>query len=263
MQDSGMKTEVFDINSEIERRKNLTADEKAEQDRKDAEAAKAARARERANWYGSANLEYLRRLAADVPVMYQGRRLDELRPTDANKEALTAARDWLLTAEDNLAAGRGMWLVGPPGCGKTAILTAMLYTLPTKADLWRGRKQRQLTVKYVNWAQFICESNLRTEREDTYKLEQAMKHADILVMDDVGAEQNSKLSRALAYAVIDHRCANRQPIFVASNLKPNELAQAIGDREVDRLHQICPKQYRRTIVGDSFRAHPEQLEING
>lgn len=260
MQESAKATALFDIKAELERRQKMTPEERKAQEALDQQAEQAAQEERRRERVANLELEFYKALNQDVPAMFQGRTVDELRPTESNERALIAARDWLLTAEDNMVAGRGLWFVGPPGCGKTALLTAMLYSLPKRVGLWRNAKQRRLTVRYVNWAHFICDSQLQRLGE-VDDLQRSMRNCDVLVLDDIGAERNTAASKALAYSVIDYRYTNRLPVFLASNLDPESLKADVGERVVDRLYSICPERYRRIIAGKSLRRFPDQLEL--
>jgi DNA replication protein DnaC len=248
----------IDILAEIKRRNEMSPEERAAQAKIDAEADRAVHAQIERERTERAQLDYMADLNRQIPARFQARTFDDLIPVTANYDAMSTARTWLTKAEDNLEAGRGIWIIGPPGCGKTSIVAAMLYSLPTKANLYR--KGRRLTAAYVNWARFVCDLNIRSRNEENDLLERKMRAADVLVIDDIGAEENNRISRALAYNVIDYRYSNRLPVFIATNLLSKEMKEQIGGRAVDRLFEMVPEVYRAKIVGDSFREKPEQLE---
>lgn len=261
MQPLKMDSKFFDVKAAIARREKMTPEERVAEDaRIEAENAAGWEMLERERTE-RAHLDYLARLKSQVPALFQGRRFDDLIPVPANQRALETARTWLTTAEDNLYHGRGFWVIGPPGCGKTSIVAAMLYSLPTKASMYRKGKGRKMTTAYVNWARFVCDLNIRLRQEENEKLEALMRSAELLVIDDIGAEENNRISRSMAYAVIDYRYSNQLPVFVASNLTPDEMGASVGERVVDRLCEMIPKHYRTAIVGESFRRNPEQLRM--
>lgn len=63
--------------------------------------------------------------------------------------------------------------------------------------------------------------------------------ADLLVIDDIGAEKPSEWTQERVYSVIDHRYAHCLPLIVTSNLPPKGLGAQIGDRPASRLAEMC------------------------
>lgn len=65
------------------------------------------------------------------------------------------------------------------------------------------------------------------------------QNAQLLIIDDIGAEKPSEWTQERLYSVIDHRYANCLPLIVTSNLPPRELAGQTGERVASRLAEMC------------------------
>jgi DNA replication protein DnaC len=65
------------------------------------------------------------------------------------------------------------------------------------------------------------------------------QQADLLVIDDLGAEKASEWTQERLYSVIDHRYAACLPLVVTSNLPPAEVAAQAGERTASRLAEMC------------------------
>jgi len=59
--------------------------------------------------------------------------------------------------------------------------------------------------------------------------------ADLLILDDVGAEVESKFNNAFLYNIINNRINALRPTIVSTNHDLNELCARYGDRVVSRL----------------------------
>lgn len=58
---------------------------------------------------------------------------------------------------------------------------------------------------------------------------------ELLLFDDISAGYNTGWTAENLYRLVDHRWANRKPTIYSTNLKPAELAEAVGDRVLSRL----------------------------
>jgi DNA replication protein DnaC len=68
---------------------------------------------------------------------------------------------------------------------------------------------------------------------------QALISADLVVLDDAGAEKWSEWSEATLYYVIDERYRWKRPVIVTSNCSLEELESRVGARAFDRLIETC------------------------
>lgn len=80
-----------------------------------------------------------------------------------------------------------------------------------------------------------------------------IKHYDLLVVDDFGADRGSDYTAEIIYNIIDTRICSMKPIIVTTNLSPKEMAECFDlkvARIYDRILEAChPIEYD----GDSRR----------
>lgn len=58
---------------------------------------------------------------------------------------------------------------------------------------------------------------------------------DVLVLDDLGGEKPSEWTVERLYLVINRRWLDRKPVIVTTNLEPEALKEAVGERILDRI----------------------------
>ncbi|WP_345554882.1 ATP-binding protein, partial [Paraliobacillus ryukyuensis] len=88
---------------------------------------------------------------------------------------------------------------------------------------------------------FISFPKLLTKIKDTYnnegptedQLMAAMKNVDLLVIDDIGAEQRTQWTTAKLFEIIDDR-AGKATIYT-TNLNSKELSDWVGERNFSRI----------------------------
>ena len=68
----------------------------------------------------------------------------------------------------------------------------------------------------------------------------ALQMADLLILDDAGAEKWSSWVETTLYSIINSRYMARLPVIITSNLDLVELKEAVGYRTFDRLIETCP-----------------------
>lgn len=66
-----------------------------------------------------------------------------------------------------------------------------------------------------------------------------MIQADILFLDDLGAEKASEWVKEQLYTVINERYNWVRPVFLTTNLTIQEIAENYGDRFASRLVEMC------------------------
>jgi DNA replication protein DnaC len=128
--------------------------------------------------------------------------------------------------------GLGFLFYGTPGNGKTFLSNCIANRLLNQmhpiictsinALLERIRKT------YSKWGQ---------EGEDT--ILNALSIADLLIIDDLGTEQDTEWSRSRIYNIIDNRYRNGLPLIVSTNKSLEQLKNMYHERTVDRLKEIC------------------------
>lgn len=132
-----------------------------------------------------------------------------------DKKRLEAIK-WLTTfikKEDNGEASKGLYLTGNFGCGKTYVVTAAFN------ELAKGGKK----VASVYYPEFL--RRLKESFADDYKvIFDKVKKADLLLLDDIGAESVTNWNRdEVLGTILQYRMQEKLPTFFTSNLTISEL----------------------------------------
>lgn len=116
---------------------------------------------------------------------------------------------------------RQLVLIGPVGTGKTWSLWKAAETLVRRG--WRGRFE--LATSY--------ELKEATDRPVDREQLRIWAEADLLAIDDLGAQRLNDWDADAIGALIDRRWQRRRPILVASNVA--DLRGLLGERAASRL----------------------------
>jgi len=149
----------------------------------------------------------------------------------AYREALRWARDpqgWLV-------------FVGGNGCGKTHLAVAI-----ANARLEQGSRVAFATVPDLLdelRAAFAPDSPKRYDQ-----LFRSLMEADVLILDDLGAQKSSPWAEEKLYQLLNHRHVARAFTVVTTNKRLGDLepriASRLADREVSLLREITAPDYR-------------------
>ena len=138
------------------------------------------------------------------------------------------------------------WLVlcGPHGVGKTHLAVAVTAELSKSHQVYFARVQ-QLMYRLQSSFQSTGDSQ---ETFDT--LFRAAADAEVLVLDDLGAENDSEWSRATLHELLSHRYEARLPTVVTTFIDMTQQSGAIAsrlcDRSISRVIHMSAPDYRRT-----------------
>ncbi len=172
-------------------------------------------------------------LAGRIPRRYRGVSFDRPPVSDIARTApdqIRSVRRYVRAIEENLDAGRGLWIQGNVGTGKTTL--AMLVS---KAALDAGR-----SVAIYSLPRLL---NLLRESMDSQegKLDfmDRLTAVDLLHIDDLGAEHRTDWVLEQLYSIVNARYEAERPIVATTNLMPDELSERLGPRTVSRLVEIC------------------------
>ena len=173
-----------------------------------------------------------RRLSAVIPKRYRGVSFDRPPVTLIDPARVADVRRFVANLDDNLSQGRGLWLTGDVGTGKTTL--AMLIS---RTALERGR-----SVAIYSLPRLLSE--LRKTFDDSSEMKylqllDSLASVDLLHIDDVGAERTSEWVLEQLYAIVNARYEEQRSLLLTTNLRPNELVEQIGERTVSRIVEIC------------------------
>ena len=142
--------------------------------------------------------------------------------------------------------GRGLYIFShTKGSGKTMLACCTANEILKKHDI---------TVKFISVPDYI---ELIKEKDDnSRKTREAIMNADLLILDDVGAQvENKEWITSALFRLIDRRYTNHYPTIFTSNVCIDELKT--DDRISDRIYAvsapiIMPEVSVRKQIADRF-----------
>jgi DNA replication protein DnaC len=173
------------------------------------------------------------RLEGRIPKLYRGVSFDRPPVSDMARTApdqIRSIRRYVQAIDANIDGGRGLWIQGNVGTGKTTL--AMLVS---KAALDAGRSVAIYSLpRLLNLLRESMESD-----GGLLDLLDRLTAVDLLHIDDLGAENRTDWVLEQLYSIVNARYEAERAIVATTNLMPDELSERLGARTVSRLVEIC------------------------
>ncbi|NEZ46130.1 ATP-binding protein [Clostridium niameyense] len=126
----------------------------------------------------------------------------------------------------------GLLIYGEPGNGKT-------HTVACIANELISRMVPVICVSINALLDRIKDTYNRFGNEGENTVLKSLVNADLLIIDDLGTEQNTDWSRTRIYNILDSRYRNELPLIITTNLPLNDLQGRYEKRTYDRLLEMC------------------------
>ena len=181
-----------------------------------------------------------RRLAeARIPRRYQ--HCDLANYTAYNEKLTKALEHATRLAEGFPVVERGLLLLGPPGVGKTHLAVAILRQVIT------ARGARGIFYDTRDLLRMIRSTYDQANQVAEIDVLRPVIEADMLVLDDLGAEKTSEWVEETLNLIVNARYSARRTTVFTSNYEekgddtsdPDSLLCRIGYRMRSRLHEMC------------------------
>lgn len=153
--------------------------------------------------------------------------LDYYKDSKENYNAMSVILDGLKNFAEGFdsATYKNYLFMGKTGLGKTHLSTSVAVKVI----------ERGFDVLYVSVCSMISDfEKKRFNYNETVDLSRYYS-ADLLIIDDLGAEMTNQFTVSCFYDVINSRITNRKSTIINTNLKKEEIAARYGDRIESRL----------------------------
>jgi len=151
-----------------------------------------------------------------------------------NEKAVSECRLFCKNFVKNLAEGRGLFLTGTVGTGKTHLIAAIIDYI---ARIYK--RKYNLLIIYFTSTGLLSELKSSYEDKTSDELISDIKHCTLLVIDDFGAEKTTDWVLETYFEIIDYRYANLYPTIIATNLTDIEIKQKLSERIMSRIYESC------------------------
>ena len=171
--------------------------------------------------------------------------------SNAAARARMKVDEYLEAWEENREAGKGLYFCGDVGTGKTHLAVAVMNELI---------RRKRVPSLFVTVPELL--DNLRGAYNDPGRdideWMDAVKNADFLVLDDLGAEKPTDWVRERIFVLVNHRYREALPTAFTSNIGPKDIASQLGERTASRIIAMCDwislegEDYRETAVREGL-----------
>jgi DNA replication protein DnaC len=162
-------------------------------------------------------------LEGRVPRRYRGVSFERPPVLGMPEPVVSAVRSYVRQLETRLQEGRGLWIVGDVGTGKTTLAmivssaaiqaghSVAIYALPRLLNLIRD--------------EVGAEGGL-------LDLLDRLSSVDLLHIDDLGAQHTTPWRLEQLYSIVDARYQSKRAIIATTNVMPDELSEQMGRRMI-------------------------------
>lgn len=145
------------------------------------------------------------------------------------RASFEASKKYAAEFEERKAEGVGVLFCGSPGRLKTTFAAAILLHVIKELDA---------NAYFVSMPELLSTMNAMaksSEKEKLAKVENKIKEAELLVLDDFGAEYAAPWLMAEVDMMLSYRYNEMKPTIITTNLSPGEISERYAYRIFDRL----------------------------
>jgi len=166
-----------------------------------------------------------------IPARYRTGTLSDFDLTH-NKAAHAAATAYVSAFGQHRRDGKGLFLIGEVGRGKTRLATIIALEV-----LRQG-----FSVRYSSTVDLLECIKAEFGTSNAGNTLRCYLDADLVVLDDIGKEHRTEWSESTIFQVINDRYERARPLILTSNLGIDDLRrhyQWSGDAIVSRIYESC------------------------
>jgi len=171
-----------------------------------------------------------------------------LKVNQSDKEAYQKCNTFKLNVKQHVADGLGLFIYGGVGSGKTVWTYKIArHYMEVLAPTWDEKDGNP--VYFANVPRLLDEfrSSMRSD-STTESLDKLIMESDIVIFDDIGAENATDWAKEKLYQYINYRYANCKTSIFTSNKELDSLEERIADRIRGTCEQIEFKMSSKRIL---------------
>jgi DNA replication protein DnaC len=165
---------------------------------------------------------------AGFPRRFMGLLLNHLDDSEAKQQAI----EYVMSYEEHKKEGRGLLIAGGTGSGKTQLAVSTARAIINKYLEW---------VKFTTVYDFLEAAKNFKAREERNNPYDSIINAELVVVDDLGADRLTDFAINELIALIDYRYREMKPIILTTNLSKHDLSEYLNPRVTSRLSEMCVK----------------------
>ncbi|HLX32786.1 MAG TPA: ATP-binding protein [Gaiellaceae bacterium] len=162
-----------------------------------------------------------------VPAAYDDCTFETFEPVPDTRTALEVCKQWAKELRAGTDLRQGLLLRGKPGAGKTHLAVSILREV-----VWSDQRRTALFLNVPAWLNALRESYSEGEPPPN------PSGYDLLVLDDLGAEDWTNWARDRIYNLVNQREQQRSLLVVTTNHDWAELAGRVGGPTASRLRRL-------------------------
>lgn len=158
-----------------------------------------------------------------------------------NERNIKICRRYAEKFDEMLAKNQGLLLWGDVGLGKSWAAAAIANYLLAK------------TIPVVMFSLVQAIKNIESKKMSEAEIISMMNSAQLVIIDDLGAERDSSFAQEKVYSIIDSRYRKKLPMIVTTNITLEQMKAECDpkfSRIYDRIFENC---YPMQFTGDSWR----------
>jgi len=190
---------------------------------------------------------------SDLGEKFESAAFSQFKPVEGTENAYKLSKRFVNEFGTELWKGVALMLWGNAGNGKSLLAASVANEL-------EGKGKTVVFISMPNLLQKIRNTFNNNNKESEDEIMKALHTCDLLIIDDIGTEKVTDWVEDVIYRIVDGRYTRKKPIFVTSNLNPDDLGAKIGPRSMDRLTEMCQSihnkatSYRKIIAQQRLKA---------
>ncbi|WPX08187.1 ATP-binding protein [Anaerocellum danielii] len=168
---------------------------------------------------------------------------ENFRVDSENEQFYRLAKNYCERFDEMKRQNIGFLFYGPPGTGKTFLAFCI-------ANYLIERFYPVIAVSTIGFLAKLKQLYSQSSGEMEIEVLNSFKNADLVILDDLGAESSTGWAVEKLYMLVDMRYRDEKPLIVTTNYDLEQLKERLGIRIFDRLIEMC---YPVEIGGTSRR----------